>query len=78
MVNGTFGVVSKVAMHGFLGSQLMTVRNMLFSLSISLFSLSLIHIAPVGGYCSVPGDCNCVSGYTGPNCTEGLSASHTR
>ena len=29
--------------------------------------------APVGGYCSLPGECICLPGFTGINCTEGFN-----
>ena len=38
----------------------------IFSLYILLIPLS----APVGGYCSLPGNCICLPGFSADNCTE--------
>ena len=42
----------------------------------SCFTFPLHYIAPVGGYCSLPGNCVCLPGFTGGNCTEGQSLSN--
>ena len=45
----------------------MTIKHMLLS---SLYILLIPLSAPVGGYCSLPGNCICLPGFSGDNCTE--------